>query len=83
MKIGNPKALEGVEGYMKMGAILDSDGVVWLVHRGAHLEASITMIAAKLGVDRKEALEAILSERVIDLGVQGFYHISPDVFEAK
>ncbi len=83
MKIGNPEALEGTEGYMKVGAILDSEGVVWVVDRGAHLEASITMISAKLEVNREEALEAILSERVIDLGVQGFYLIAPDVFEAK
>ncbi len=83
MKIGNPHALEGTDGYSKVGAVLDSEGVVWVVHRGAHLEASITMISNRLGVDREEALEAILSERVIDLGVQGFYLTGPKVFEAK
>ncbi len=81
--IGNPKELEGIPGYMQIGAILDSEGVVWVVGRGAHLEASISMIAARLKVNREEALEAILSERVIDLGVQGYYRVGPKEFEVK
>ncbi len=81
--IGNPKELEGVPSYMKIGAILDSEGVVWVVERGAHLEASISMISARLEVNREEALEAILSERVIDLGVQGYYLVGSKEFEAK
>ncbi len=68
---------------MKIGAILDSEDVVWVVERGAHLEASISMISARLEVNREEALEAILSERVIDLGVQGYYLVGPKTFEAK
>ena len=68
---------------MKIGAILDSEGVVWVVPKGAHLEASISMVSDKLGVDKEEALEAILSEKVIDLGVQGYYLVGPEIFEAK
>lgn len=81
--IGNPKELEGIPHWMKIGAILDSEGVVWVVERGAHLEASISMVSSKLRVGREEALEAILSERVLDLGVQGYYLVGPEVFEAK
>ena len=83
IEVGNPEELEGVNGWMKIGAILDSEGVVWVVPRGAHLEASISMIADRLEVGREEALEAILSERVIDLGVQGYYLVGPRIFEAK
>jgi hypothetical protein len=81
--IANPEVLEGVQGYMGIPAILDSDGVVWLVERGAHLEASIEMIKAKLGVEKEEAVEAILSEKVIDLGVSGYFHVATKTFEAK
>lgn len=81
--IANPEALEGVEGYMAVSAILDSDGMVWLVPgRGAHLEAAILMVGAKLGVEKEEAVEAILSERVIDLGVKGYFHVATKTFEA-
>ncbi len=83
IEVGNPKELEGVPGYMRIGAILDSEGVVWVVGRGAHLEASISMISDRLEVNREKALEAILSERVIDLGVQGYYLVGDKVFEAK
>ena len=75
--------MKGINGYMKIGAILDSEGVVWVVGRGAHLEASISMISARLEVGREEALEAILSEQVIDLGVQGYYLVGPKELEAK
>lgn len=81
--VGNPGELEGVAGYIGLSAILDSDGVVWLVKRGAHLEASTAMVMAKLGVSRVEAVEAILTERVIDLGVRGYFHVSNKTFEAK
>ena len=83
IEVGNPKELEGISGYMKIGAILDSEGVVWVVGRGAHLEASISMVSDKLKVGREEALEAILSEQVIDLGVQGYYLVGSKEFEAK
>lgn len=82
MRVGNPKELEGVPGCMKIGAILDSEGVVW-VTQAAHLEASISMISDRLEVGREEALESILSERVIDLGKQGYYLVGPKEFEAK
>ena len=81
-EVGNPKELEGIPGYMKIGAILDSEGVVWVVARGAHLEAAITMVAARLGVGREQAIEAILSERVIDLGKKGYFNVGPKTFEA-
>jgi hypothetical protein len=84
MRIGNPEWLEGVAGYMSVSAIQDSDGVVWLVpRRGAHLEASIEMIAAKLRVSKLVATEAILSEEVIDLGTPGYLHVADKRFEAK
>lgn len=81
--IANPEVLEGVQGYMGIPAILDSEGVIWLVERGTHLEASIEMIKAKLGVEKEEAVEAILSEKVIDLGVPGYFHVATKTFEAK
>jgi hypothetical protein len=81
--IANPEVLEGIQGYMSVSAILDSDGVVWLVEQGAHLEASIEMIKVKLGVEREEAIEAILSERVIDLGTPGYFNVGAKTFEAK
>lgn len=81
--IANPEVLEGVEGYMGIPAILDSDDVVWLVPgRGSHLEAAILMVGARLGVEKEEAVEAILSERVIDLGVKGYFHVATKTFEA-
>ncbi len=75
--------MEGVPGYMGIPAILDSEGVIWLVERGAHLEASIEMVKNKLGVDRLEAVEAIMTERVIDLGTPGYFHVATKTFEAK
>lgn len=82
-EVGNPEVLEGVPGYIGVPGVLDSEGVVWLVPgRGAHLEAAIVMIGAKLGVGKEQAIEAILSERVIDLGVRGFYHVATKTFEA-
>jgi hypothetical protein len=82
--IANPEVLEGVQGYMGIPGVLDSEGVVWLVPgRGAHLEASIEMIKVKLGVEREEAIEAILSERVIDLGTPGYFNVGAKTFEAK
>jgi hypothetical protein len=80
--IGNPERLEGVEGYMALSAVLDSDGTVWLVpERGTHLEAAIVMVMAKLGVSKPEAIEAIQTGRVPDLGIKGSYHVGSKTFE--
>ena len=82
-EVGNPEWLEGIDGWMRIGAVLDSEGVVWLIPgKGAHLEAAVAMIEAKLGVGREQAIEAILSERVIDLGVKGYFHVGDKTFEA-
>lgn len=79
-EVGNPEVLEGIEGYLGIPAILDSDGVVWLVERGVHMEACVQMVMAKLGVSEPEALEAIQSERFTDLGMKGWYHVAGKEF---
>ncbi len=82
--IANPEVLEGVEGYMGIPAVRDSEGTIWLVPgRGPHYEGTLLMLADKLGMEREEAMEAIISKKVIDLGTAGYLHVATQKFETK